>query len=132
MKEDVPMNRTLQVAIAFAALVLTAGVVHAQTPATAKLNHAQLKRMNRTAHTAEQYQALADYYESREEDFKQQAKTEKLEWDRLGRNVPAFSFAKYPRPVDASRNYYYYLRYKAQQMSEKAAHYDDLSASATQ
>jgi len=126
------MTRTLQVAVAFAALVLTAGVAHAQTPATAKVHHAQLKHMIRTAHTAGQYRELADYYSSREEDLKQQAQTEKLDWDRLSRHVPEFSFAKYPRPVDASRNRYYYLRYKAQQMNQKAAHYDDLSASATQ
>jgi len=126
------MTCTLQVAVAFAALVLTAGVAQAQAPATAKLGHAQLKHMIHTAHTAEQYRELADYYSSREEDYKQQAQIEKLDWDRLSRHVPEFSFAKYPRPVDASRDHYYYLRYRAQQMSQQAARYDDLSASATQ
>ncbi len=128
------MTRTIQVAIAFAALVLTASVARSQTSETAKIDHAQLKHMIHTAHTAQEYQALADYYRSRQQAFKQQAQIEKVEWDHLSKNVMVFSAfaAKYPRPVDASRNRYEYLRYKACQMSQKALDYEDLSANATQ
>ena len=38
--------------------------------------------------------------------------------------------AKYPRPVDSSRNRYEYFLYEAGQMSQQAEHYESLSARA--
>jgi hypothetical protein len=129
MKEDAPMIRKIQVATVFAALVLAVGIAHPETPAPANLDHAQLKEMMRSAHSAEQYQTLASYYRSKQHDFEQKAQAEKVEWDRRSQNAggPA---AKYPRPADSSRNRYEYFTYEAQQMNQQATHYETLSASA--
>jgi hypothetical protein len=131
MKEDVPMIRKMQVATVFAALALSAGIVHAETPAPADLDHAQLKEMIRGARSVEQYQTLAGYYRSRQQSFEQKAQSEKVEWERRSQNIvgPA---AKYPRPVDSSRYRYEYFTYEAQQMSQQAVHYEMLSARAAQ
>ena len=125
------MISKMQVAAVFAALALSAGIVHAETPAPADFDHAQLKEMIRSARSVEQYQTLASYYRSRQQSFEQKAQSEKVEWDRRSQNVvgPA---AKYPRPVDSSRNRYEYFTYEAQQMSQQAAHYEALSARNTQ
>jgi len=123
------MIRKMQVAIAVAAFALSAGIVRAETPAPADLDHAQLKEMIRSARSVEQYQTLASYYRSRQQSFEQKAQSEKVEWDRRSQNVvgPA---AKYPRPVDSSRNRYEYFTYEAQQMGQQAAHYETLTAQA--
>jgi hypothetical protein len=125
------MIRKMQVATVFAALALSAGIVHAETPAPADLDHAQLKEMIRGARSVEQYQTLAGYYRSRQQSFEQKAQSEKVEWERRSQNIvgPA---AKYPRPVDSSRYRYEYFTYEAQQMSQQAVHYEMLSARAAQ
>jgi len=122
------MNRKMQIA-AFVAFALATGFTHAQAPVVATMTHAQVEEMLRGAHTVQQYQSLANYFRGRQQSFEQQAQSEKVEWQRRSQNVvgPA---AKYPRPVDSSRNRYEYFTYEAQQMSQQAAHYESLLANA--
>jgi hypothetical protein len=126
------MIRKIQLAIVCVAGILIASVTCVGQATSPSYSHAELKKMISEAHTAEQYRTLAEYFSLRENSYHQKAAEEKQEWDRLSRNVPVFSAAKYPRPVDASRNYYYSLRYKARKMSLQASHYEGLSASAAQ
>lgn len=123
------MNRKMQIAAAFAAFALATGLAHAETPAATTLTNAQVEEMLRSARTAQQYQTLAAYFHARQQAFEQQAQSEKLEWERRSQNIvgPA---AKYPRPVDSSRYRCEYFTYEAQQMGQKAAHYESLLASA--
>jgi hypothetical protein len=83
--------------------------------------------MIRDAHTAQQYHEIATYFESRQQSFEQQAQSEKLEWKRRSQNVTGPA-AKYPRPVDSSRNRYEYFTYEAQQMAQQVQHFESLSA----
>ena len=85
--------------------------------------------MIQAAHTEEQYKVLATYFRSQQQTFEQQAQAEKVEWDRRSQNVTGPA-AKYPRPVDSSKNRYEYFTYEARQMNEQAAHYESLSAKA--
>jgi hypothetical protein len=85
--------------------------------------------MVQEAHTEEQYKELASYFRSRQQAYEQQAQVEKLEWEHRSENVTSVA-AKYPRPVDSSRNRYEYFTYEAGQMSQRAEHYESLTGKA--
>jgi len=123
------MTRKMQVLAAIVAITVTAGLARAQNSMNAGISHAQVEQMLRSAHTVEQYKMLAGYFHERQLVFEEKAQAEKLEWDRRS-HISAASYQKYPRPADSSRNRYEYFTYEALQMSDQAAHYESLSASA--
>jgi cell shape-determining protein MreC len=108
------------------AIALAAGSVaaRAQSSTPVKYSNAELKQKMQEAQTDSQYQALASYFRSRQENFEQKAQAEKAEWERRSQNVTGAA-AKYPRPVDSAKNLYEYYAYEAQQMSQEAAHYEN-------
>jgi len=115
--------------------ILAFGCVLASSSAVADANSSphigksELRRMMREAHTPEQYRALATYFRAQQHHFEQEAQADKDEWIRRSANVSGPS-AKYPRPVDSSKNRYEYFSYEAQEMDRQAVHYEGLSASA--
>ena len=120
-----------KVYVACMAIALAAGSVaaRAESSTPVKLSNAELKQMEQSAHTPEQYGELASYFRSRQQDFRQQAISEVplMAW----RSQFTFSLAaKYPRPYDSSRNRYDYFMYETHQMSQKAAYYEGLAAGA--
>jgi len=120
-----------KVYVACMAIALAAGSVaaRAESSTPVKFSNAELKQMERNAHTPEQYEALASYFRSRQQGFRERAREEVLlmAW----RSQFTFSLAaKYPRPYDSSRNRYDYFMYETHQMSQKAAYYEGLVASA--
>jgi hypothetical protein len=123
------MNTNIKSAICAVVLSLAVSALHAEAPADPQYTKSEVISMMRTAHTAGQYGALAGYFRAQEQQFEQKASSEKQEMDRRSANVTSIS-EKYPRPVDSSKNRYEYFTYKAQEMGQKAAHYDNLSASA--
>ena len=123
------MNTNIKLAICAAILALAVSSLHAESSADPQYSKSEVIGMMRTAHTPDQYRALAGYFRAQEQQFEQKASSEKQELDRRSTNVTSIS-AKYPRPVDSSRNRYEYFTYKAQEMGQKAAHYESLSASA--
>jgi hypothetical protein len=113
------------------AIALVAGSVAARADSSTpvKLSNGELKQMERSAHTPEQYTELASYFRSRQQDFRQQAQSEVpvMAW----RSQFTFSlYAKYPQPYLSARNRYDYFMYETNQMSQKAAYYEGLAASA--
>jgi hypothetical protein len=82
--------------------------------------------MIRQAHTPQEYQVLAGYFRSRQQKFEQQAQAEKEEWQRRSQNVTGPA-AKWPRPVDSSKNRYDYFTCQANQMAQQAARYESLA-----
>ena len=123
------MNSKIYVACMAIALAAGSIAARAETSTPAKLSNAELKQMERSAQTPEQYQELASYFRTRQQDFRQQAVSEVplMAW----RSQFTFSLAaKYPRPFDSSRNRYDYFMYETHQMSQKAAYYEGLAASA--
>jgi hypothetical protein len=131
MKEEITMTRKIQVLAAIAAITVSAGLARAQNSMNAGISDSQAQQMLRSAHTVEQYKMLAGYFHARQLVFEEKAQAEKAEWDRRSQ-ITAASYQKYPRPADSSRNRYEYFTYEAQQMSDQAAHYESLSASARQ
>jgi hypothetical protein len=129
MKEEIAMTRKIQVLAAIAAITVSAGLARAQNSMNAGISHAQAEQMLRSAHTVAQYQMLASYFHARQVVFAEKAQSEKTEWEQRSQNVSG-SAAKYPRPMDSSRNRYEYFTSQAQQMSAQAAHYESLSTSA--
>jgi hypothetical protein len=117
--------------VACMAIALAAGSLasRAESSNPVKLSHGELKQMVQTAHTPEQYQELASYFRSRQEEFREQAREEVplMAWRSQFTSGLA---AKYPRPYDSSRNRYDYFMYETHQMSQKAAYYEGLAASA--
>jgi hypothetical protein len=115
------MNRHFFVTAAIAFALASASQMQAQ-PTIPHYTSSEIKKMIQEARTAPQYQSLAQYFRSRQQEFEKQAASEKVEWDRRSQNV------KYPRPVDSSKNRYEYFEYEAQQMNQQATHFEDLSA----
>ena len=122
------MNSRINVACMVLALAAGTVAARAQSSAPAKYSNAELKQMRHEAHNAEQYQAMASYFRTRQQDFEQKAEVEKAEWVRRSQNVTGPQ-QKYPRPVDSAKNLYEYYAYEAQQASQEVAYYDNLGAS---
>lgn len=123
------MNIRLTFACAVIACAVASLAARAESSTPADLSHNDLKKMIREAHTAEDYLTLASYFRFRQQEFEEQAKSEKIEWDRRAMNS-YLAAAKYPNPVASSRNRYEYFTYEAQKMSSQAARYENLSAKA--
>lgn len=126
------MNRWIAVAVTVALTVPALTIAQpTAAPKAPAYSRAELKQMLRDAHTSEQYKALADYYRGQQQSFRERARGE---WsEAIRRSAITFGpAAKYPRPVDSSMHRYEYFSYEAEQMAQKAAHFEKLSASASQ
>ena len=121
------MKRTTSV-IAAAILAMATYAAHADSVAAPQYTKSQILAMMRTAHTENQYRTLASYFRTQQQEYEQKASGEKQEWERRSVNTTSLA-AKYPRPVDSSKNRYEYFTYKAQEMEKQAVHYESLSAS---
>lgn len=88
---------------------------------------AQLKQLALNAHAPTQYTALASYFGKQRSNYLQKAAEEKKEWERRSLNVTSAA-AKYPRPVDSSRNRYEYFMYKASEAGTLEAKYSHLAS----
>lgn len=104
----------------------TFGLARSEPAVSSKVSKAEIKKMERDAQTARQYQALSAYFSDRQKWFEEQAQSEKLEWERRSQNTSGVA-AKYPRPVDSSKNRYEYFSYEAGQMNQQAAKYQALA-----
>lgn len=125
------MRGAMKWAVAVFAIVGSAQFVMAQSGSAAKLSRKDLHRLERSAHTAEQYQELASYFRMRELSYRNQSDAEMAEWMR---RIQFFTslYAKYPAPADSSRNRYEYFKYEQRQMDRQAVYYENLAAAATQ
>jgi hypothetical protein len=123
------MRGEMKWAVAVLAIVGSAPVVMPQSGSAAKLSRADLRQMERSAHTAEQYEDLASYFRMRELSYHKRADAEMEEWTRR-MQFSISLYAKYPAPADSSRNRYEYFKYEQRQMDGQAAHYENLAASA--
>ena len=123
------MNSKIYVACMAIALAAGSAAARADSSTPVKYSKTELKQMEQTARTPEQYEALASYFRSRQQDFRQQAQSEVplMAW----RSQFTFSlYAKYPQPYISARNRYDYFMYETNQMNQKAAYYEGLAASA--
>jgi len=100
--------------------------VNAQPTDSHNYSKRGIKHMIRDAHTSQQYEELAAYYRSRQWSYRQQAQSEFIELERR-MAIDTCLAAKYPRPIDSSRNRYEYFKYEAHQMEARAEHYEELS-----
>jgi hypothetical protein len=109
--------------------IASIGHGYADDSANQQFSKGELHKLVREAHSTDQYRALAKYFRAQQIKFQQQAQAEKAEWERRSENVTSIA-AKYPRPVDSSRNRYEYFTYEAAQMDQRASHYENLGAGA--
>lgn len=116
-------DRLLQAVVA---VVIAGSFARAAEPGNANLSHSQVARLVRTAHSAEQYRTLAEYYQTQKLQFEERARAEMHEWIR--RTFDTTGLYKYPRAIDSSRNRYEYFKYEESRMSRKEARYEDLAA----
>ena len=123
------MKLAIGVGIILLCGVTIIGSAFAEPTTAPTYSKSELRQMIHDARSADQYRALASYFRSQQQKFEAQALSEKQEWDRRSQNVigPA---AKYPRPVDSSKNRYDYFTYEAAHMSQQATHYESLAADA--
>lgn len=108
-------------------LVVAVPLACAEPSSASPYSKAEIQQMIRRAHTSQEYRTLAEYFRARQQMFKQQASAEMLEWERRSENVTGPA-AKYPRPVDSSKNRYEYFHYEAAEMAQKADYYEALEA----
>jgi hypothetical protein len=128
MKKEVYMKFKVPIACALLACATTSAFLRAESSDPQNLSRADLKRMVQSAHTTEDYLTLASYYRWRQQQFEQQAQSEKIQWAR--RSMNGYLAAKYPSPVDSSKYRYQYFEYESQKMGQQAAHFESLSAAA--
>lgn len=121
------MSRLFSVIVTITLSVAACGATYAQPSEGHKYSQSEIKQKIHDAHTPQEYHEIATYFEDRQQYFEQQAQSEKLEWERRSRYVTGPA-AKYPRPVDSSRNRYEYFAYEAEQMALQAEHFKGLSA----
>jgi hypothetical protein len=122
------MNVKLKVVIASALIAVATQMACAASQDKKDLSRAEIRKMVREAHTADQYRTLAAYFRDRQETLDQSARKEREEWEQEASGTTFSVAAKYPRPVDASRNRYEYLSAKAFEMSQKASYYEGLAS----
>lgn len=108
----------------FSATCQNAPLTHGQSLPTAS----ELKHMASVAHSAEDYKALALSYSNWETDYLNRAAAEKQEMERRSQSI-VLTAAKYPRPVDSSRNRYEYFSYKAREMATQSEKFSALAVS---
>ena len=121
------MTRLASIATMFALAIAVTGQVFSQPTNGQQYTNSQIKQMISDAHTSRQYRDIASYFRARQQSFEQQAQSEKAEWERRSQNVTGPA-AKYPRPVDSSKNRYDYFTYEAQQMALQADRFENLAA----
>jgi len=127
--KEVSMNHRIKIVTSL--IVLAAGMAYAESQTGTEYSRAEVQSMIRSAHSTQQYLALATYFKSRQEAPEKQAMAEKAELDRRSQ-ITAAVYQKYPRPVDSSRSRYEYFTYQANQMGQQAAHYENLSSDSQQ
>ena len=120
------MNRHFFVTVAIAFALASASRSHAQPTAT-HYSSSEIKKMIHEAHTSDQYQTLAQYFRARQQEYEKQAASEKAEWESLRQNV-TWHGAKSPRPADFLKDHYEILEHEAQQMNQRATHFESLLA----
>lgn len=109
--------------------IASLGRAYADESSAPSYTKAELHKLASEAHSSEQYRALAKYFRAQQTKYQRQAQEEKAEWERRSQNVTGPA-AKYPRPVDSSRDRYEYFEYKVGLMDQQASHYENLAASA--
>ena len=103
------------------------GLAQSAEHSTPKLySRSELKKQIATAHTPEQYQALANYYRQEEGSFRAQQAAELLLWEQRAQNTSSTA-QKYPRPVDSAHYLYDYYAYEADRSAQQAALYEQLA-----
>jgi hypothetical protein len=120
------MKVIMKAAFVSAVLAVAAGMALGEPSTSAGYSKTEIKQMQRDAHTAQQYRVLADYFSTQQRRFEQQAVAEKQEWERRSQSTYGLA-AKYPRPVDSSKNRFEYFSYEADQMNQRAAKYQALA-----
>src|ERR1700733_1668847 len=87
-----------------------------------KYHRSELKQMARTAHTSEDLERLATYFEDKEQEFRKKAEDEKRELDR--RLAMPYASPKYPTPADSARGWLQYYLLKADEFGQRATNYN--------
>jgi hypothetical protein len=108
---------------AILAISAVPNMAHAQTaPAANQIySHSELMRLIRTAHTPDEFNALADYFDRKHEQNTQKAKDEQTELNR--RLAAPYLSPKYPTPVDTARRRLQYYKAEAEEYEHRADTY---------
>lgn len=121
------MKIVLATTIATLLVAMATATVQADSSAQLPASRAEVDTLLRSAHSPEQYHVLALYFHKQQAALERQAQDEQAEWQRRSQNIVGIA-AKYPRPVDSSRNRYQYFVYEAGRAAQQAVHYDALAA----
>lgn len=120
------MSVMLKITFAATVLAVAFDVAHGEPATSASYSKTEIKQMAREAHTAVQYRVLAEYFNAEQIKFEQRAQSEKQEWERRSQTTSSLA-AKYPRPVDSSKNRFDYFQYEADRMNQQATRYRTLA-----
>jgi hypothetical protein len=111
------------------ALALPLAAAAQPTTSSEPMGKQQVRTLEKTAHSATEYQQLADYYHQKESQLRAQASAELAERDRRAQYTMGTA-QKYPRPVDSAQYLYDSLTEQANEAAARAQHYDQLAATA--
>jgi hypothetical protein len=84
-------------------------------------SHSDLRQLIHSAHSPEQFNALADYFDQKQKEYMQKSADEKIELNR--RIAAPYLSPKYPTPVDTARGLLGYYEAKAEGYGHRADAY---------
>jgi hypothetical protein len=120
--EGMVMKARFLVTVLLTAL-LASTVAHAKSYVTNRpaYSDSELRKLIRTAHTPEQFNALADYFGQKQQEYLQKSADEQVELDRR-LAAPVIS-PKSPTPVDTAKRLLEYYEEKADGYGRRAYAY---------
>jgi|SRR5580658_7830 hypothetical protein len=104
-----------------ASLASTVARAQSGLPDKPTYSHSELRHLIHTAHSPEQFNALADYFDRKQKEYIQKSAAEKIELDRR-LAAPTLS-PKYPTPVDTARRLLGYYEATAEEYGHRADEY---------
>ena len=115
--------------LTFAIATVAAQATEKTGPDDPEYTAAQVRHLIHSAHTAQQFSDLADYYAARKRTFELKAKDALDLWAQRAAMINPLS-EKWPRPVDSARNLYQYYAYEAAHCGQLSAKYGALADAA--
>lgn len=113
--------KSLVTVLITASLAFTVARAQSDLPDKPAYPDSEIKDLIHTAHSPEQFSALADYFDRKQKEYMQKSANEKIV---LNRRLAAPNLSpKYPTPVDAARRLLRYYEEKAEEYGHRADTY---------
>jgi hypothetical protein len=124
------MKTNVLVAVLVAASFSSApALAQLASPDAPVYSHSELKHLIHTARTSKEFNAVADYFDQKRDQYVHKASDEQIELNR--RLAAPYLSPKYPTPVDTARGLLRYYQAKVEEYGRRADEYRSLAKQAS-